>query len=88
MVASRPETEWDAEQRGWMLALAEFRASRCPCGCGHNAKDTTGMEIPGQWVARRVRCHARAALEAAQAAAPNNPEDLPGARIWWSEKVR
>lgn len=71
-----------------MLALAEYRATRCPCGCGHAARDTTGTEVPGQFKARRVRCHARAALEAAQAGASNKPEDLPGARLWWTEKVR
>lgn len=88
LVASRPETEWDAEQRGWVLALAVFRNSRCPCGCGHNVADSTGQEVPGMFRAQRVRCHARAALDLAQAQAPNKPEDLPGARIWWTDKVR
>jgi hypothetical protein len=84
----RPETEWDGEQRGWMLALAEFRASRCPCGCGHNMADTTAKEGTHQWRVRRIRCHARDAMEGAQQRASNKPEDRPGARIWWSEKVR
>ena len=85
---SQPETEWDPEQRGWVLALAEYRASRCPLGCGHNVNDTTGMEVPGRWKVKRVRCHACAAELAAQQAAPSKPEDYPGARIWWSERSR
>lgn len=69
-----------------MLALAEYRASRCPCGCGNNAADTTGPEVIGQWKARRVRCHARAAMVLAQRNASSKPEDLPEARLWWVEK--
>jgi hypothetical protein len=87
-VSSTPETEWDAEQRGWVLALAEYRASRCPCGCGHNSADTLGEEVPGRWRVKRVRCHARAAMIIAQEAAPNEPKYQPAARIWWTEKVR
>lgn len=71
-----------------MLALATYRASRCPCGCGHNVADTTGKEIPRQWKARAVRCHARAAMTVAQRNAPNEPERIPEARLWWTEKVR
>lgn len=85
---SRPETEWDARQRGWLLALDEYRASRCPCGCGHNAADTTAKEGTVRWRVRKIRCHARDALVAAQQAASNKPEDRPEARIWWTEKVR
>jgi hypothetical protein len=71
-----------------MLALAEYRSSRCPCGCGNNVNETTGREVPGQWRARRVRCHARAAMVLAQQGASSKPEDLPEARLWWTEKVR
>jgi hypothetical protein len=71
-----------------MLALAEYRSSRCPCGCGNNVADTTGPEVIGQWKARRVRCHARAAMVLAQQHASSKPEDLPEARLWWTEKVR
>jgi hypothetical protein len=71
-----------------MLALAEYRASRCPCGCGHNADDTTAREGLHEWKVRRVRCHARAAMVRAQQGASDKPEDLPDARLWWTEKVR
>lgn len=90
LVASRPESEWDAQQRGWMLALAEFRASRCPCGCGHSVADTTAKAGTHEWRVRKVRCFARDALVAAQQAAAKDakPEDRLDARIWWTEKVR
>lgn len=71
-----------------MLALAEYEASRCPCGCGHNSKDTIGPEVPGRWKVRKVRCHARDALVRAQQGSDNKPEDAPQARVWWTEKVR
>lgn len=44
MVASEPEPEWDDEQLAIMVALAEYRASLCPCGCGHLLTDTTASE--------------------------------------------
>lgn len=89
-MASRPETEWDPQQRGWMLALAEYRALRCPCGCGHNVNDTTAKQGTHQWKVRKVRCMARDALEAARQKAEKTakPEDRLGARLTWVEKVR
>lgn len=87
-MASRPETEWDGRQRGWLLALAEYRATRCPCGCGHNAADTTAKEGTYRWRARRVRCMARDAMVAAQQQASSKPEDRAEARLWWTEKMR
>jgi len=71
-----------------MLALVEYRASRCPCGCGHSVADTTAQQGVHEWRVRKVRCHARDKLVAAQQAASNKPEDRPDARLWWTEKVR
>lgn len=75
-----------------MLALAMYRDSRCPCGCGHNVAETTapeeGRDRTRDWKVRRTRCHARAAMEQAQQQASDKPEDLPGARLWWTEKAR
>jgi hypothetical protein len=71
-----------------MLALAEFRATRCPCGCGHNVAETTAKEGTYRWKVRRVRCLARDAMVAAQQQASGKPEDRPDARLWWTEKVR
>lgn len=86
-MASRPETEWDDLQRGWMLALAEFRATRCPCGCGHHIDKTTAKEGTHQWRVRKVRCMARDAELAAQQKAPNEAKDRPEARLWWTEEA-
>lgn len=70
-----------------MLALAEYRATRCR-RCGNNVNETTAMEGTHQWRVRKVRCWACHELEGAQNAAPNKPEDRPGARQMWVEKVR
>jgi hypothetical protein len=52
-VATR-EPEWDAGQRGWMLALAEYRAGRCP-DCRGELKQTLSIE---DWdVEPPIRCH-------------------------------
>lgn len=85
LVGSAPETEWDTLQRGWMLALAEYRASRCR-RCGNNINETTAKEGTHQWRVRKVRCFACDALEGAQQQASNKPEDRPGARLMWVEK--
>jgi hypothetical protein len=69
-----------------MLALAEYRASRCPCGCGHNIAETTAPEGTHRWRARKVRCYARDAMVAAQEAAQTKNVTRPEARLWWSEK--
>lgn len=71
-----------------MLALAEYRTSRCPCGCGHNVDDTTAQEGTHRWRVRRVRCLARDAMVTAQQKASSKPEDRPEARMWWTEKMR
>jgi len=64
-VASTPETEWDAEQRGWVLALADYRAGRCPL-CGGDIEEC-GPKSRGQWkVPDPRRCHRTDALILAQ----------------------
>jgi hypothetical protein len=40
LVSSRPEPEWDEEQQGWMLALAQCERLTCE-GCGGWLPDTT-----------------------------------------------
>lgn len=88
MVASRPETEWDAQQRGWMLALAEYRASRCG-GCGQNVYESQTHEGTHAWRAKARRCWACDRLGRTQAqAAEQFPDVPPGARKWRVEKVR
>ncbi|HEX5996944.1 MAG TPA: hypothetical protein VFY84_17515 [Jiangellales bacterium] len=83
LVSSVPETEWDETEQGWMLALAEYRASLCPCGCGHKAADTLAMEGTHQWRVRKVRCHARDQLAVAQNAYNGQ---RPEAVLWSVEK--
>jgi hypothetical protein len=89
VVASRPETEWDATQRGWMLALAEHRSGRCK-GCGHKLDETTGRKGARQrWQIRKARCWACHDLEGVRLQHLKNdkPDDRPGARLMWVEKA-
>lgn len=75
MVASAPEAEWDEEQQGWMLALAEYRAGACPCGCGERFEQSTASEMDGRYkVGLPTRCHARTALLIAQKAYDEQPQ--------------
>ncbi len=71
-----------------MLALAHYRSSKCPCGCGHSMADTTSQEEGGpQFVASRVTCRARLALlEAQRGAAEDSGTDNAPARLWQVEK--
>lgn len=59
------ETEWDDEQVGRMLALAQFEAeTTCPCGCGLPVD--VAHDPQGVFVTDTVICRARAVLTAAQ----------------------
>lgn len=73
LVSSRAEPEWDEDERAWMLALGEYRASLCPCGCGHPMRDTISDERTGPkfHVPPPARCRARDALIQAQDAFKN-----------------
>lgn len=83
MVASIPETEWDAEQRAWLLALAIYRASRCP-HCGGDITEC-GPESASKWkVPPPRRCYRTDALAIAQESS-NRPR--PHALLWRVEKV-
>jgi hypothetical protein len=39
-VASVPDAEWDEQEQAWMLALKQYRDSRCP-HCGGDLAVTT-----------------------------------------------
>lgn len=66
-----------------MLALLEYRASLCACGCGHLARETTDERF--EWrIPDPVRCFARTALTIAQKAERPNPEAL----LWRAERRR
>lgn len=51
------EPEWDAEQQGWMLALALYE-SQVHKNCGGYLPDTTAAEADGKYRADLpIRCH-------------------------------
>lgn len=84
LVRSWTEPEWDEKQTAWMLALSEYRASRCPCGCGHAARDTLSSEETGPTFTAKMsgRCRARDALLMAQGMFKN---PRPEAMLWHTE---
>jgi len=58
------ESAWDEEQRGWMIALAEWEADRCPV-CGGDPADCQSPDADrnnprSTWIYRAglpVECH-------------------------------
>ena len=84
-VTSR-EPEWSEQDRAWLLALAGWRASLCPCGCGLPAEQTLAHENDGHTfvVQPPTRCRARTALSIAQAQAADSPQ--PEALLWSVER--
>ena len=70
------EPEWTELDVAEQLALAEYRASFCPCGCGYPAADTTSnWETGPEFDATHTTCRARAALVEAQNAATDRKKD-------------
>lgn len=75
---TRRETEWDPEERGWMMALLLYR-SNVHKECGHYLPDST--EVDASYVTDDpVRCHACTARAMAykrvEAAGNPHPEAL------------
>lgn len=56
MVASQAEPEWDDEQRGLMLALAEVEGSECP-SCHGDLAETTDVAYEGKWTPTSQPCY-------------------------------
>lgn len=82
LIRSVPETEWDAEQQGWMLALGLYRAGRCPV-CGGDIEEC-GPASRGTWeVPPPRRCYRADAIALAQDDRKRTPR--PHALMW---KVR
>lgn len=74
------ESEWSEQDVAWMLALAEWRASRCP-HCGGDISECTDPDLEGRWeVPPPHRCHATTALAAAQERYRDSPH--PHALLW------
>lgn len=71
------EPEWTEQDRAEQLALAEYRSSLCPCGCGYSLDDSTSRwETGPEFDATHTTCRARAALvEAKNAAADRKLDD-------------
>lgn len=86
LVRSTPESEWSEQDRAWLLALAGYRASLCPCGCGLPAEQTLAHEDDGRRfvVSPPARCRARTALAQKQAEYQDSPQ--PEALLWSVER--
>lgn len=77
------EPDWTEQDRAEQLALAEYRAALCPCGCGYLYADTTShWETGPEFDATKTSCRARAALIEAQNAAVDSGKGTPGTWIW------
>ena len=69
-----PWPAWGETDRLLAMARRVIDASRCPCGCGHDADLTTKDETEGRWQPTVPTCHARASLEEWQ---ERHKDDLP-----------
>lgn len=74
--------------RAEVLALALYRSSLCPGGCGHPIDETTSHEDKGpQYDAKSTTCRACAELAVSQRAAAENNPDSP-AQLWQVVKLK
>lgn len=65
LAVSRAEPEWDDDERGLMLALAEVEGDECP-GCHGPLVETTAPENERAYIVKPpVRCHRCTALAVA-----------------------
>jgi hypothetical protein len=88
MVASRPEAEWDDQERGWMLALADVEANE-HAACGGDLEETTDPANDGHYkVSMPVRCHKCTALEIAKEAHSTRGEVRHGDALLWPVALR
>lgn len=57
LVSSVPESEWDETEQAWMLALKEYKATRCPL-CGRSLAVCTDPANEFKFKAQPpTRCH-------------------------------
>lgn len=68
-----------------MLALAEYRARRCP-NCGRDIEECTAAESEEAYEAVHSRCHATTARLIAQDAYRENPQS--SALMWATVRKR
>lgn len=83
------EPLYTEQDRAELLALAEFRASLCPCGCGLPGEDTTAPEVTGpRWLIQQDTCQARIALLEAQRGATEDRGTANAPARLWSIEMR
>lgn len=74
--------------RAEALALTEYMASLCPCGCGHLVAETTSRwEVGPEFDATHITCRARAAQIEAIDAAHERKTDTR-AWLWTIQKLK
>jgi len=82
-------TEWSAwsdDDRGWVLALAEWEAGRCP-GCNGWLTETTDPGNEGRYRAEPpVRCFRCSAMHSQQEQYKDHPNRA--AQVLWPVKLR
>ena len=86
LVSSTPEPEWSEDDRAWMLALAYYRATRCPVHGGDIAECTSEDAEGAYEVPPPTRCHVATALLQAQAGYAETKH--PGALLWHAVRRR
>jgi hypothetical protein len=76
------DPDWNDQDRTEALALLEYEASLCPCGCGQLYEDTTSnWETGPEFTAIRKTCRARAAMTVEQRLARDRGGDTD-ADLW------
>lgn len=67
------ESEWDDEQRNWMLALSEYKSCLCP-QCRVPLAESTKPEHDGEYVTDVVKCHSCAGISQSHKRKAKDPE--------------
>ena len=68
-------------------ALAEHDRRLCSCGCGFWASESQGDDGEGEFLAERVVCHARAAVDEAQHQQGKKKRPTHGLLMWARRKT-
>jgi hypothetical protein len=82
LVSSTVDSPWTAQEQGWMLALAEYEASRCD-GCGNDLHESLDSEME-EWAVEPIRCGACTRLAVAQDAHAKDHKHMNALRwrVW------
>lgn len=83
------EPLWTPADLAELEALAVYRATLCPCGCGWTRDDALSDETTGPaFTASRIVCRARLAMiETERAVDAEGRSPMAGARLWSTRKV-